>query len=80
VTYSKYNPPNGTNIFLESHWMSGQTVINSPQPPFFLLKSLIANPSTGKGSSAADTKQAKARRKRNFIFHNLLFLLERVEE
>jgi hypothetical protein len=50
-------------------------VIILPQQSFFHHNSLIAHPCTGKGSSAAETKPAIARR-RNFIFHNLFFLME----
>ena len=69
-TYFKYKLQKGINKFIESHLVLGQTVINSPQPPFFffLHNSLKAQPCTGKGSSAADTKHARVRRRRNFIF------------
>lgn len=66
----------GSNIFIESHWLSGQTVINSAQPHFFLHNSLSAHPFTGKGSSAAETKQARPKGRRKFIFQNLLCLLK----
>ena len=65
----------GMSIFIESHWLSVPTVINWLQQSLFLHSSLIAQPCTGKGCLLPETKHARARRQ-NFIFQNLLFLIE----
>lgn len=46
-------------LFIQWHWLSGQIKMNPPLHPFLLHNSLKIHPSTWKGFSIVDTKQAR---------------------